>query len=71
MPVFLGRACTSFQDTGIAGTELTLFSHSKKHEKGKLSVQLSFEVPQVSNCGCGFRIPWTPVFDGIGMQILF
>ena len=55
MLVFLGRACSGFQDIplGTADRELAIFSHSKKHERGKVAIQLGFEVPKVSTWGCG------------------
>eukprot|EP00731_Ephydatia_muelleri_P029270 Em0020g914a len=47
-PLFIGRASCTFQDIllGTTERELVLFSHTKRHERGKVSIQLSIAVPQ-------------------------
>ena len=48
-PLFIGRAFCTFQDIllGTTERELVLFSHTKRHERGNVSIQLSIAVPQV------------------------
>ena len=61
---FVGRTHCTLQDLTLTSeSKLTLYSHSKKNERGYICVQLGLKGPQVSRYGCGLK--WTYVGVGV------